>query len=72
MTITLLGHQIKGFDESVIHLSGGIGQVGDITNYYQKDKSYFDPILWKNNEKTKYEGYCSDVLLMRQLILLTE
>ena len=51
----------QGFDESVIHLSGGIGQVGDITNYYQKDKSYFDPILWKNNEKTKYEGYCSDV-----------
>ena len=32
----------QGFDESVIHLSGGIGQVGDITNYYQKDKSYFD------------------------------
>ena len=25
----------QGFDESVIHLSGGIGQVGDITNYYQ-------------------------------------
>ena len=39
----------QGFDESVIHLSGGIGQVGDVTNYYQKDKSYFDPILWKNN-----------------------
>ena len=38
----------QGFDESVIHLSGGIGQVGDITNYYQKDKSYFDPILNKN------------------------
>ena len=51
----------QGFDESLIHLAGGIGQVGDFTNYYAKNTSYFDPILWKNNEQKKYEGYCSDI-----------
>ena len=51
----------QGFDESLIHLAGGIGQVGDITNYFQGNKSYFDPILWLNNKKKKYDGYCSDI-----------
>jgi len=51
----------QGFDESVIHLSGGMGQVGDITTYFKGDKSYFDPVLWHNNRKEAYEGYCSDI-----------
>ena len=51
----------QGFHESLIHLSGGIGQVGDFTNYYKGKRSYFDPILWHNNEQKKYEGYCSDI-----------
>ena len=51
----------QGFDESLIHLAGGIGQVGDITNYFQGNKSYFDPILWLNNKKKKYDVYCSDI-----------
>ena len=51
----------QGFHESLIHLSGGIGQVGDFTNYYKGNRSYFDPILWHNNEQKKYEGYCSDI-----------
>ena len=51
----------QGFDESLIHLAGGIGQVGDITNYYAKDSSYFNPILWHNNKQNKYDGYCSDI-----------
>src|SRR5680860_1472682 len=51
----------QGFDESVIHLSGGMGQVGDITTYYKNDKSYFDPILWHNGKTEAYEGYCSDI-----------
>ena len=29
----------QGFDESLIHLAGGIGQVGDFTNYYAKNRS---------------------------------
>ncbi len=51
----------QGFDESLIHLAGGMGQVGDFTNYFKKDKSYFDPILWHNNEQKPYKGYCSDI-----------
>ncbi|PZX52066.1 arylsulfatase [Algoriphagus chordae] len=51
----------QGFDESVIHLSGGMGQVGDFTTYYQGNRSYFDPVLWHNNEQESYAGYCSDI-----------
>ena len=53
--------QDQGFDESVIHLAGGIGQVGDVTNYFQGDSSYFNPVLWHNGEQQAYSGYCSDV-----------
>ena len=51
----------QGFDESLVHLSGGMGQVGDFTTWFAKDRSYFDPVLWHNNKKKKYEGYCSDI-----------
>lgn len=51
----------QGFDESLIHLAGGIGQVGDFTNYFKMGNSYFDPILWHNNQKKAYNGYCSDI-----------
>ncbi|MCM4151452.1 arylsulfatase [Arenibacter sp. N53] len=51
----------QGFDESVIHLSGGMGQVGDITTYFKGDRSYFDPVLWHNNQQEAYDGYCSDI-----------
>jgi arylsulfatase len=51
----------QGFDESVIHLSGGMGQVGDYTTYFQGDSSYFDPVLWHNNQKKSFDGYCSDI-----------
>ncbi|WP_420603568.1 arylsulfatase [Flagellimonas sp.] len=51
----------QGFDESLIHLSGGMGQVGDFTTYFEGDRSYFDPVLWHNGEQEKYMGYCSDI-----------
>lgn len=51
----------QGFDESLIHLSGGMGQVGDFTTYFQGDRSYFDPVLWYNGNQKKYDGYCSDI-----------
>ncbi|MCK4989829.1 MAG: arylsulfatase [Bacteroidales bacterium] len=51
----------QGFDESLIHLAGGMGQVGDITTYFKRDSSYFNPVLWHNNTKEAYEGYCSDI-----------
>ncbi|MFY0653481.1 MAG: arylsulfatase [Cyclobacteriaceae bacterium] len=51
----------QGFDESVIHLAGGMGQVGDITTFFKGDSSYFDPVLWHNGTKEAYKGYCSDI-----------
>ena len=51
----------QGFDESLIHLSGGMGQVGDITTFFKGNRSYFDPVLWHNNKQEAFEGYCSDI-----------
>lgn len=51
----------QGFDESLIHLSGGMGQPGDFTTFFQGDSSYFDPVLWYNGEQKSYSGYCSDI-----------
>lgn len=51
----------QGFDESLVHLSGGMAQPGDITTFLRGDSAYFDPILWHNNKQEKYSGYCSDI-----------
>lgn len=57
----------QGFDESVIHLSGGMGQVGDVTTYFRGDSSYFDPVLWHNGSKVRHRGYCSDIFASRAI-----
>ncbi len=51
----------QGFDESVIHLAGGMGQPGDFTTFFRRDSSYFDPVLWHNGRQKSYKGYCSDI-----------
>ncbi len=51
----------QGFDEAVMHLSGGMGQVGDFTTWFQGDSSYFNPVLWHNGKMEKYDGYCTDI-----------
>jgi len=51
----------QGFDESLIHLAGGMGQVGDFTTWFQGDSSYFNPVLWHNGKMEKYNGYCTDI-----------
>ena len=45
----------QGFDEALIHKSGGIGQGPD------EPSSYFDPRLWHNDEPRKVNGYCTDI-----------
>lgn len=45
----------QGFDEILIHKSGGIGQTPDQPN------SYFDSRLWKNGKPYQADGYCTDV-----------
>jgi len=51
----------QGFDYTLNHLSGGIGQYGDWPNTLKRDSSYFNPILWENGEQVQTEGYCTDV-----------
>jgi arylsulfatase len=53
--------QDQGFDFTLRHLSGGIGQAGDWPNTLRGDSSYFNPTLWQNGEMVKSKGYCTDV-----------
>ena len=46
----------QGFQESVVHKGGGIGQPSD-----PPGSDYFDPILFSNGRQEQYEGYCTDV-----------
>jgi arylsulfatase A-like enzyme len=45
----------QGFDEALVHKSGGITQGPDRPN------SYFDPLLWENGKPVRRKGYCTDV-----------
>jgi arylsulfatase len=53
--------QDQGFAESLVHPAGGMGQVGDVYNYFEYDRSYFDPTLLENGQPVRTSGYCSDV-----------
>ena len=46
----------QGFQESVVHRGGGIGQPSD-----PPGSGYFDPILFHNGEEKQYPGYVTDV-----------
>jgi arylsulfatase A-like enzyme len=46
----------QGFEESLVHTGGGIGQPSD-----PPGNSYFDPILQHNGKAEKYKGYCTDI-----------
>lgn len=60
----------QGFDESLIHLSGGMGQVGDFTTWFQGDSSYFDPVLWHNGKMEKFDGYCTDIFAEQAILFI--
>jgi len=55
----------QGFEEAVWHKSGGIDQSPDRPN------SYFDPWLWRNDEKFQAKGYCTDVFFDAALDFIT-
>ncbi|MCY4511274.1 MAG: arylsulfatase [Acidobacteria bacterium] len=46
----------QGFQESVVHRGGGIGQPSD-----PPGSDYFDPVLFHNGEQKGYAGYVTDV-----------
>ena len=48
--------QDRGFQESVVHGGGGVGQTPDHWN-----NDYFDDTYFHNGTPKKYEGYCTDV-----------
>lgn len=48
--------QDRGFEETVIHGGGGVGQTPD---YWNND--YFDDTYFRNGVPEKFEGYCTDV-----------
>ena len=45
----------QGFEESLVHSAGALSRAPDMPN------SYFDPWLWHNGKKKKFQGYCTDV-----------
>lgn len=47
--------QDQGFEETLIHKSGGIGQTPDV------DGNYFEPVLWRNGVRVDAKGYCTDL-----------
>ncbi len=58
----------QGFDHSLVHGAGGIGQPGDFyENYIKGDSSYFNPVLSENGKKIRTSGYCSDVYTRRAI-----
>ncbi|RLI67143.1 arylsulfatase, partial [Candidatus Heimdallarchaeota archaeon] len=46
----------QGFQESLVHKGGGIGQPSD-----PPGNRYFDPILEHNGEDKRFRGYCTDI-----------
>jgi hypothetical protein len=46
----------QGFQESLVHRGGGIGQPSD-----PPGNLYFDPILLRNDSESNTSGYCTDI-----------
>jgi arylsulfatase len=54
--------QDQGFQYTLMHRGGGIGQPGDdYGNFTRGDSAYFDPFLWENGRRIRKYGYCSDI-----------
>lgn len=48
----------QGFEYSLIHKGGGLGQPSDPI---ENNKNYTNPILFRNNSEVTTEGYCTDL-----------
>ena len=63
----------QGFQYSLAHKGGGIGQPGDdFENFIRNDSSYFDPYLWENGKQVRRKGYCSDVFTDQAIQFIRE
>lgn len=59
----------QGFDVSVVHRGGGIGQPSDPL---QAQGKYTDPILMANGVEKQFTGYCSNVYFDQAIKFLRE
>ena len=57
----------QGFQESLVHRGGGIGQPAD-----PPGTSYFDPILQLNGEQKPYAGYCTDIFFNSAMMFIEQ
>lgn len=48
----------QGFEHSLIHKGGGIGQPSEPI---ENNRNYTNPILFKNNSEIATKGYCTDI-----------
>ncbi len=63
----------QGFQYSLAHKGGGIGQPGDdYANFIRGDSSYFDPYLWENGKQVRRKGYCSDIFTEQAIRFIRE
>ena len=53
----------QGFQETLVHRGGGIGQPSDPPG----GSSYFDPVLFENGKQVHASGYCTDVFFNRAI-----
>ncbi|MEE2658873.1 MAG: arylsulfatase [Candidatus Latescibacterota bacterium] len=57
----------RGFEESIYHAGGGIGNTGDPWG-----NDYFDDTYFHNGEPTPYTGYCTDVFFREGMRFIAE
>jgi len=51
----------RGFSETFIHGGGGIGQAYDCSCADAPGNSYFNPVIRRNGQFVKTQGFCTDV-----------
>lgn len=69
----------RGFQRSLVHRGGGIGQRGDFPeNSWGYDSvngpasAYFDPVLRRDGEAEETKGYCTDVFFNEAIDFIQE
>jgi len=59
----------QGFQESLIHRGGGLGQPSEPI---ENNRRYTDAILFRNNEQVQTKGYCTDVFFSAALDFIAQ
>jgi len=70
----------QGFDYSLIHRGGAVGQIADHPDNYwdmtkplsERKQNYFNPTLYRNKEVVKTEGYIADIFTEHAIQFIEE